>query len=166
MILMQNQTLLGIALTTYLLLNQTHSSSKYTRATAPTQSVSFEVLGPGGQTVILPTKTVPIHANSTVLSVSSDALKASHLPFQTGGSDTDIYITSIAGLSQQDNGPLSGWIYKVNNTFPSEAPSVYKVKPGDLITWVYTNDLGKDVGAPSAIVENRAHKLSINNIQF
>lgn len=166
MILMQNQTLLGIALTTYLLLNQTNSSSKYTRGTIPAQSVSFEVLGPGGKTVILPTKAVPIHANSTVLSVSSDALKVSNLPFQTGGSDTDIYITSIAGLSQQDNGPLSGWIYKVNNTFPPEAPSIYKVKSGDLITWVYTNDLGKDVGAPSAIVENRAHKLSINNIHF
>lgn len=137
---MQNQTLLGIALTTYLLLNQTNSNSKYTRGTTPAQSVSFEVLGPGGKTVILPTKTVPINANSTVLSVSSDALKASNLPFQTGGSDTDIYITSIAGLSQQDNGPLSGWIYKVNNTFPPEAPS--------------------------AIVENRAHKLSINNIHF
>ena len=163
---MQNQTLLGIALTTYLLLNQTHSSSKYTRSTSLTQSVSFEVLGPSGETVILPTKTVPINTNSTVFSVSSDALKASNLPFQTGNSDTGLYITSIAGLSQQDNGPLSGWIYKVNNTFPSEAPSVYKVKPGDLITWVYTNDLGKDVGAPSAIVENRAHKLSINNIQF
>ena len=163
---MQNQTLLGIALTTYLLLNQTNSSSKYTRATTPTQSVSFEVLGPGGKTVILPTKTIPINANSTVLSVSSDALKASNLPFQTGGSDTNLYITSIAGLSQQDNGPLSGWIYKVNNTFPPEAPSAYRVKPGDLITWVYTNDLGKDVGAPSAIIENRAHKLSINNIQF
>ena len=163
---MQNKALLGIALTTYLMLNQTHSSSKYTRATVPTQSVSFEVLGPGGQTVILPTKTFPINANSTVLSVSSDALKASNLPFQTGGSDTNLYITSIAGLSQQDNGPLSGWIYKVNNTFPSEPPSVYRVKPGDQITWVYTSDLGKDVGAPSAILENRAHKLSINNIQF
>lgn len=163
---MQNKALLGIALTTYLLLNQTNSSSKYTRATTPTQSVSFEVLGPGGKTVILPSKTVPINTNSTVLSVSSDALKSSNVPFQTGGFDTDIYITSIADLSQQDNSPLSGWIYKVNNTFPSEAPSVYKVKPGDLITWVYTNDLGKDVGAPAAIVENRAHKLSINNIHF
>ena len=163
---MQNQSLLGIAIASYLLLNQTHSNPQSIRGETPIPSVSFEVLGPGGKPVILPTKIVPINTNSTVLSVSIDALKASHLDFETGGSGTDTYITSIAGLSQQDNGPLSGWIYKVNNTFPPEAPAAYMVQPGDLITWVYTNDLGKDVGAPLVIRQSHTNKVSINNMRF
>lgn len=175
---MQNESLIGVAIAAYLLLSQTHSNSKtssssspssspkYTRGVTSNQSVSFEVLGPGGEPVILPTKIVPIDTNATVLSVSFDALKSSHIDFETGSSGADTYITSIAGLSQQDVGPLSGWIYKVNNTFPPESPSAYKVNPGDLITWVYTTDLGKDVGAPSVIRESRVKKVSINNIHF
>ncbi|MEG0318721.1 MAG: DUF4430 domain-containing protein [Niameybacter sp.] len=146
--------------------SSTHTSSTDTRVADPSQSIIFEVLGPGGKTVVAPPTQVPIGTNTNALSASSDGLKANKLAFQTGGSGAGTYITSIGGLAQQDNGPLSGWLYKVNNTFPDEGPSVYKVKPGDLITWIYTNNLGKDVGAPSAISNAGNRKASINNFNF
>lgn len=126
-------------------------------------SITFEVLGPGGSPVIAPPTTVPIDSNATVLSASIKGLQANRLAYQTSGSGAGTYITSINNLAQLDNGPLSGWLYKVNNTFPSEGPGSYKVKPGDTITWVYTNDLGKDVGAPSIMFEGRGRKTPINN---
>lgn len=44
------------------------------------------------------------------------------------------------------NGPLSGWMYKVNGEFPGYGSSKYKLSNGDVIEWVYTCDLGRDVG--------------------
>lgn len=155
----------------YLFMNENpsslvRSSDDTLRAADPSQSITFEVLGPSGKTVMAPPTKVAITNTSTALSASVDGLKANKLAFQTSGSGAGTYVTSIGGLAQQANGPLSGWLYKVNNVFPDEGPATYRVKPGDTITWVYTNDLGKDVGAPNAIFENRAHKMPMNNINF
>lgn len=37
-------------------------------------------------------------------------------------------------------------MYKVNGSFPGKGPSAYKLKDKDTIEWVYTCDLGRDVG--------------------
>ena len=37
-------------------------------------------------------------------------------------------------------------MYKVNGWFPNYGCSSYYLKDGDVIEWVYTCDLGKDVG--------------------
>ncbi len=37
-------------------------------------------------------------------------------------------------------------MYQVNGEFPNYGCSKYKLKDGDRIAWVYTCDLGKDVG--------------------
>ena len=41
---------------------------------------------------------------------------------------------------------LSGWIDKVNDCVPIFGCSRYQLKDGDVIEWVYTCDLGDDVG--------------------
>lgn len=56
------------------------------------------------------------------------------------------YIEGIANLYEYDCGPLSGWMYKVNGEFPNIGCSSYKLTDGDIIEWVYTCDLGADVG--------------------
>lgn len=56
------------------------------------------------------------------------------------------YIEGIGYLYEFDGGPLSGWMYKVNGWFPNYGCSSYYLKDGDVIEWVYTCDLGKDVG--------------------
>ncbi len=56
------------------------------------------------------------------------------------------YIEGIATLYEYDCGPLSGWMYKVNGEFPNYGCSAYVLSDGDRVEWVYTCDLGKDVG--------------------
>ncbi len=56
------------------------------------------------------------------------------------------YIQGINYLYEFDGGKLSGWMYKVNGWFPNYGCSSYYLRDGDVIEWVYTCDLGKDVG--------------------
>lgn len=56
------------------------------------------------------------------------------------------YIKGINYLYEFDGGQLSGWMYKVNGWFPNYGCSSYTLKDGDKIVWVYTCDLGNDVG--------------------
>ena len=37
-------------------------------------------------------------------------------------------------------------MYKVNGWFPNYGASRYQIQEGDIIEWVYTCDLGRDVG--------------------
>ena len=57
------------------------------------------------------------------------------------------YIEGIANLYEFDCGELSGWMYCVNGVFPEYGCSSYYPEDGDTVEWVYTCDLGKDVGA-------------------
>jgi hypothetical protein len=57
------------------------------------------------------------------------------------------YIEGIANLYEFDCGELSGWVYSVNGDFPSYGCALYALKDGDEVKWLYTCDLGADVGA-------------------
>lgn len=56
------------------------------------------------------------------------------------------YVEAINNLYEFDVGPLSGWMYSVNGWFPNFGASRYLLSPGDVIEWVYTVDLGRDLG--------------------
>ena len=56
------------------------------------------------------------------------------------------YIEGIGNLYEFDVGELSGWMYRVNGVFPNYGCSKYTLSDGDVIEWVYTCDLGADVG--------------------
>ncbi|MGN0394840.1 MAG: DUF4430 domain-containing protein [Coprococcus sp.] len=58
------------------------------------------------------------------------------------------YIEGMYNLYEFDCGHLSGWMYSVNGSFPNFGCSKYVLKDGDVIEWVYTCDLGEDVGNP------------------
>ena len=60
------------------------------------------------------------------------------------------YIEGIGNLYEFDVGELSGWMYSVNGWFPNYGCSRYQLQNGDVICWVYTCDLGKDVGRETA----------------
>ena len=63
------------------------------------------------------------------------------------------YIEGIYNLYEFDVGDGSGWMYKVNDWFPNYGCSRYQVQQGDVICWVYTCDLGQDVGGGAAVGE-------------
>lgn len=56
------------------------------------------------------------------------------------------YIKGIANLYERDCGSLSGWTYRVNGVFPGVGCSSYDANEGDVIEFLYTCDLGADVG--------------------
>lgn len=56
------------------------------------------------------------------------------------------YVEGINQLYEFDCGEVSGWMYNVNGWFPNYGCSQYTVNNGDVINWVYTCDLGRDVG--------------------
>lgn len=60
----------------------------------------------------------------------------------TGG----VNIEGIGYLYDFDAGGLSGWMYKVNEQFPNKGTAGFLVSEGDALVWVYTCDLGLDVG--------------------
>ncbi len=57
------------------------------------------------------------------------------------------YVEGIHQIYEKDCGSKSGWMFKVNGAYPNEGCSSYKVKDGDRIEWVYTCNLGEDIGA-------------------
>ena len=69
-----------------------------------------------------------------------------HMEFSNTPMYNSAYIEGIGNLYEFDCGELSGWMYNVNGWFPNYGCSRYQLKDGDKICWVYTCDLGKDVG--------------------
>ncbi len=57
-----------------------------------------------------------------------------------------VYVRSIAGDGEFDNGEGSGWMYNVNGWYPNYGASVYKLEDGDVLQWRYTTDYGVDLG--------------------
>ncbi len=64
------------------------------------------------------------------------------------GVASTVYVRGINNLFEFDKGSKSGWLYEVNGKFPDRSCGTYAVKPGDVINWKYTEDLGNDRGAP------------------
>lgn len=56
-----------------------------------------------------------------------------------------VYIKAINNLYERDCGNLSGWNYKVNGNVCGVGASLFKLSDGDVIEWLYTCDLGKDI---------------------
>jgi len=69
-----------------------------------------------------------------------------HMEFVNTPIYNSAYIEGINNLYEFDCGELSGWMYKVNGWFPNYGSSRYQLQEGDVIEWVYTCDLGRDVG--------------------
>ena len=81
---------------------------------------------------------------STVLDVFEKAMKANNLTYVNSGGN---YISSINGLSEFSNGPLSGWMYLLNGSHPSSGVAEQIVKNGDRIVFHYTDDYTKEEGS-------------------
>ena len=100
--------------------------------------------------VILPTTKYVLREGDTVFSVFDRAVRHEHIQTEYQGADANrygtVYIQGINYLYEFSCGPLSGWMYRVNGEFPNKGCSDYKLSDGDFIEWVYTCDLGRDVG--------------------
>lgn len=56
------------------------------------------------------------------------------------------YIEAINHLYEFHGGKGSGWMYTVNGEFPNKGCSALELKKGDEVVFMYTCNLGEDVG--------------------
>lgn len=99
--------------------------------------------------IILNDTEFSIENGETVFDVLLSATKKNRIQFDyEGGSENDygfVYVKGINYLYEFDCGELSGWMYKVNGETPNVGCSGYELKDGDVVEWVYTTNLGKDI---------------------
>lgn len=69
-----------------------------------------------------------------------------HMEFNMTPMYNSAYVEGINNIYEFDCGDLSGWMFKVNGWFPNYGCSRYQLSDGDVVEWVYTCDLGRDVG--------------------
>lgn len=98
--------------------------------------------------IIFPETTVIFYEGESVFNILKRETKKNkiHMEFVNTPAYNSTYIEGIANLYEFDCGELSGWMYKVNGIFPNYGCSKYTLRQGDKVEWVYTCDLGADVG--------------------
>lgn len=103
--------------------------------------------------VILPATNVTFKKGESVYDVLNRITKERkiHMESEFTPAFNSAYVQGIHNLYEFDCGELSGWMYKVNGWFPNYGCSRYALNDGDIIEWVYTCDLGKDVGDNSMV---------------
>lgn len=103
--------------------------------------------------VIFPATSVTFYEGESVFNLLQREMKAAgiHMEFQNTPMYNSAYIEGINNLYEFDCGDLSGWMYKVNGWFPNYGCSRYQLQEGDVVEWVYTCNLGVDVGGYSAL---------------
>ena len=103
--------------------------------------------------VIFPETTVIFYEGESVFNILQRTMKQNgiHMEFVNTPIYNSAYIEGINNLYEFDAGELSGWMYKVNGWYPNYGSSRYQLKDGDIVEWVYTCDLGRDVGGYGAL---------------
>ena len=101
--------------------------------------------------IILPKTEYVLEENDSVFSILLRAARHNriHLDFtgNTGDISSVIYVKGINHIYEYSCGPLSGWLFKVNGEFSSKESSGHLINDGDFVEWIYTCDLGRDVGS-------------------
>lgn len=90
-------------------------------------------------------KSGPAFSSSVTLSPGATALDA----LMASGVSTDVsggYVAGIGNLYEKDCGSMSGWLYAVNGHAPNVGCGSYALNNGDSVRFIYTCNMGKDVG--------------------
>ncbi len=91
-----------------------------------------------------------LRPGDTAFDILERAVRYNRIQMEYQGADLNsygsVYVQGINYLYEFSCGPLSGWMYKVNDVFPNYGCSKYELEDGDIISWEYTCDLGRDVG--------------------
>ncbi|MBQ9543874.1 MAG: DUF4430 domain-containing protein [Clostridia bacterium] len=82
-----------------------------------------------------------IYENDTVYDLLVRAAKEKQLRLDLRGS----YVAGIESIYELKFGELSGWIYHVNGVEAKYGCREYKLSDGDVVEWMYTLELGKDL---------------------
>ncbi len=98
--------------------------------------------------IVFPKQRVELMPGDSVFSVLEREMKRCgiHLEFVNTPAYNSSYIEGIANIYEFDCGDLSGWMFKVNGDFPGRGCSECTLSDGDEVEWIYTCDMGRDIG--------------------
>lgn len=99
--------------------------------------------------ILLATTQGEFTGGQTVFDVFRSILREKKLHFEYIDAKAygSVYIEGIGNLYEFDCGPQSGWMVCVNGEFLGLGCSGYTLADGDVISFLYTCDLGADLGA-------------------
>jgi len=106
---------------------------------------------------IIESAKIPVTDDDTIASVTLRLLKALNIKASyTGTATNNFYLSAIGNFTlngkyydsfgEFDSGAASGWMVKHNNWFINMGASEFPVTDGDTIEWLYTCQLGSDIG--------------------
>lgn len=114
---------------------------------AAESTATVSITGDEEYGVILAPAAFEIEKGESALELLKRITRKNKIQMEYQGSKGFAYVEGIDNLYEFDHGAESGWMYKVNGEFPGKGAGSYTVQPGDAIEWLYTLDLGKDLGA-------------------
>ena len=102
--------------------------------------------------ILFPATEVPVYEGESVFDVLQREMRQAgiHMTARSVPIHNSSYVEAIGNIFEFDAGGLSGWMYSVNGIFPGIGSSQYTLSPGDVVEWLYTIDLGRDIGATDA----------------
>ena len=89
---------------------------------------------------------VMVPEGASVYSQLVAACRTHAIQLESEGSSGVPYVSGIAYIYETDFGELSGWMFRVNGVFSAVGAGEAQLSEGDFVEWVYTRDLGHDVG--------------------
>ncbi|TVY07609.1 DUF4430 domain-containing protein [Paenibacillus cremeus] len=110
------------------------------------KTVTLSIIGDKKAGTILKPTEVEVSEGDTVLDVLKRGTRSLKIHMEFRGTGSAAYVEGIDNLYEFDQGPKSGWMYRVNGEYPGKGAGSYPVKAGDKVEWLYTLDLGKDIG--------------------
>lgn len=100
--------------------------------------------------VILKETTYVLRSGDTVYDILNRVCRYNKIQMEyVGSADTPYGATYIRGINylyEFSCGALSGWMYRVNEEYPGVGCADYELQDKDKIEWIYSCDLGRDVG--------------------
>lgn len=101
--------------------------------------------------VILKETEYPYSDGDSVFSLLQKAAKEHKLQLEFQGAEANqygsAYVQGLGHLYEFSCGANSGWFFSVNGKFPSAGSGNVPLSDGDRVKWVYSCDLGRDIGA-------------------
>lgn len=88
--------------------------------------------------MILDNIILKVKKDSTVLNVLEAVNEKYDLNLKIRKTSFGAYITGIKYIEEKICGNSSGWMYSVNDVFPGQNASSYRLKDGDYIKWRFT----------------------------
>jgi len=95
----------------------------------------------------MPSTLIQVVGEISVFALLQKVTREHKVQMESTGSGIFAYVKGIANLYQFDRGAKSGWLFKVNGVVSAKGAGDDAVKAGDLVEWVYTLNLGKDIEA-------------------